>query len=160
MNDADIATHEDPAWMQQANFIIVADLGAHGMQGRLEQMWAKQLGETEFILCCIPFFTYGMALGDRVFTSSREDRRYIIEEVRGRSGRRVSRLWLKDVDEAGRVEVKAYISEQRLLSEWYSINLLALDIPEVPEVAEEIRSFLQQFAERWGALVESGDRGT
>jgi hypothetical protein len=143
--------------MQQANFIIVADLGAHGMQGRLEQLWARQLGEAEFMICCIPFFTYGIALGDRVCTSSREERRYIIEDVRERSGRRVSRLWLKDVDEAGRTEVKAFLSEHCLLSEWYSTNLLALDIPEDPEVTEKVRAFLQQCAERLGALVEDGN---
>ena len=50
-----------------------------------------------------------------------------------------------------------FISEQRLLSEWYSTNLLALDIPEGPEVTEKVRSFLQQFAERLGALVENGN---
>jgi hypothetical protein len=157
MNDADIATHEAPAWMPQANFIIVADLGVHGMQGRLEQLWARQLCEAEFVICCVPFFTYGIALGDRVSTSLREDRRYIIEDVRERSGRRVSRLWLKDVDDAGRAELKAFISEQRLLSEWYSTNLLALDIPEDLEVTEKVRSFLQQYAERLGALVENGN---
>ncbi len=157
MNDANIAMHEEPVWMAQANFIIVADLGAHGMQGRLEQLWAKQLGETEFILCCIPFFTYGLALGDRVSTSLCDERRYIIEEVRERSGRRVSRLWLKDVNEAGRVELKAFVSEQRLLSEWYSMNLLALDIPEVPEITEKVRAFLQQFTECRGGQVENGD---
>jgi hypothetical protein len=157
MNDADIATHEAPAWMPKANFIIVADLGVHGMQGRLEQLWARQLSENEFVVCCIPFFTYGIALGDRVFTSLQEDRRYIIEDVRERSGRHVSRLWLKDVDDAGRAELKVFISEQRLLSEWYSTNLLALDIPEGPEVTEKVRSFLQQFAERLGALVENGN---
>jgi hypothetical protein len=62
MNDADIATHEDPAWMAQANFIIVADLGGHGMQGRLEQLWARQPGEAEFVICCIPFFTYSVRI--------------------------------------------------------------------------------------------------
>ena len=157
MNDANIATHGEPVWIPQANFIIVADLGVHGMQGRLEQLWARQLGEAEFMICCIPFFTYGIALGDRVLTSPREDRRYIIEDVRERSGRRVFRLWLKDVDDIDRAEVKAFMSEQRLLSEWYQKNLLALDIPEDPEVTEKARSFLQQFAERYGALVENGN---
>ena len=157
MNDADIATHEEPAWMAQANFIIVADLGDHGMQGRLEQLWAKQVSDVEFVICCIPFFTYGIALGDRVVTSRREERRYIIDEVRDRIGRRVARLWMKDVEEGHRAEVKSFIIEQHLLSEWYSGNLLALDIPEDPEVARRVRSFLQQYAERCGALVENGN---
>jgi len=156
MNDADIATHEDPVWMAQANFIIVADLSDHGMQGRLEQLWARQLGEAEFMICCIPFFTYGIALGDRVLTSPREERRYIIEDVRERSGRCVSRLWLKNVGEAGQVEIKDFINEHHLLSEKYSKNLLALDVPEDPEVTERVRSFLQQFAGRHGALIEKG----
>ena len=157
MNDADIATHEAPVWMEQANFIIVADLSAHGMQGRLEQLWAKQLGEAEFVVCCIPFFTYGIALGDRVLTSPLAERRYVIENVRERSGRGVSRLWLKNVEEAGREEIKVFIDDQPLLSEWYSMHLLALDVPDDPEVAERVQLFLRQFAERYGALVENGN---
>jgi len=157
MNDANIATHENPAWMAQANFIIVADLNDYGMEGRLEQLWAKKISEVEFIVCCIPFFTYGIALGDRVFTSEREERRYLIDGVREKGGRHISRLWLKDVDEAGRAEIMSFIEQQHLLSESYSMDLLALDIPEAPEIEKRIRSFLKQYAERCGALVENGD---
>jgi hypothetical protein len=156
MNDADIATHADPAWMAQANFIIVADLSDHGMQGRLEQLWARKISEVEFVICCIPFFTYGIALGDRVFTSEREERRYVIDGVREKAGRHISRLWLKDVDEAGRAEIKTFVEQQNLLSEWYSTDLLALDIPVDPEIEKRIRSFLKHYAERCGALVEDG----
>ena len=157
MNDTDIATHADPAWMAHANFIIVADLNDHGMQGRLEQLWAKKISEVEFVICCIPFFTYGIALGDRVFTSEREERRYVIDGVREKAGRHISRLWLKDVDEAGRAEIKTFVQQQGLLSEWYSMDLMALDIPVDPEIEKRIRSFLKQYAERCGALVENGD---
>jgi hypothetical protein len=69
-----IATHDYPAWRAQANYLIMADLSPWGLQDRWEQLWASQVAEDEFILCCIPFFTYGMALGDRATAPLDPDR--------------------------------------------------------------------------------------
>jgi hypothetical protein len=65
----DIATHDLPVWRSRANFLIMADLTPHGMSGKLEQLWARRIGDRAFEICCIPFFTYGIALGDSVETN-------------------------------------------------------------------------------------------
>ena len=124
-----IATHEAPVWKEKANFLIFADLLAAGMAGRWEQLWARQLGEAEFELCCIPYFTYGLALGDAVRTQPSGGRRYVVTEVHARSGRRVLRLWLKKAHARGREHVLRHLESHSPLHEWSSDNLLAIDVP-------------------------------
>src|SRR5690625_2025607 len=87
-----IAVHAHPAWRDKANFMIFADLSESGLSGRWEQLWSRQLSETEFQLCCIPFFTYGLALGDRVTTGPAKDKKYVILSVTRKSGRLVYRI--------------------------------------------------------------------
>lgn len=126
---SEIATHDAPAWQERANFIIFADLSSAGMPGRWEQLWARQLGEAEFELCCIPYFTYSLALGDRVRTQPSGGRRYVVAEVHARSGRRVLRLWLKEAQARGKECVLRYLESSSPLHEWSSDNLLAIDVP-------------------------------
>ena len=38
------------------------------MAGAREQLWVKQVGEGRFLMRSLPFFTYGVALGDEVST--------------------------------------------------------------------------------------------
>ena len=126
---SEIATHDAPVWQDRANFIIFADLSSAGMPGRWEQLWARQLGEAEFDLCCIPYFTYSLALGDRVRTQPSGGRRYVVAEVHARSGRRVVRLWLKEAQARGRECVLRHLESSSPLHEWSSDNLLAIDVP-------------------------------
>lgn len=63
---ADIVIHENPVWRDRANCILQADLTGHGLPGRFEQVWARDLRNGTYELCCLPFFTYGFALGDVV----------------------------------------------------------------------------------------------
>jgi hypothetical protein len=99
------------------------------MPGRWEQLWARQLGEAEFELCCIPYFTYGLALGDRVRTQPSGGKRYVVAEAKARSGRRVLRLWLKKAGAEGRERVLRHLVCQSPLHEWSSDNLLVIDVP-------------------------------
>lgn len=48
---------------------------------RSEQLFARQLGPHRFELCCIPFFTYVLSLGDIVET----DESYNVIRVAARS---------------------------------------------------------------------------
>ena len=59
-----IATHSEPVWRDKTNFIIRAELTSHGLDGGFEQLWVRTEDHKLFELCCIPFFPYGMALGD------------------------------------------------------------------------------------------------
>lgn len=66
MDDSRFATHPEPAWRERTNYIIQVDLAPYEMGGAFEQLWARTKGDELFELCCIPFFTYGFALGDIV----------------------------------------------------------------------------------------------
>ena len=61
-----IATHPAAVWRLRADFLLHVDLKAHGMPGRGEQLWARRVGEHRFQICCVPFFSYGITLGDVV----------------------------------------------------------------------------------------------
>ena len=82
--------------MTRADFIIGADISAYSDDATYEQLWARQLDEKTFEVCCIPFFIYDLALGDVVETATREHRRYCIDRVVEGSGRFVFRVWFGD----------------------------------------------------------------
>lgn len=111
--------------------MIFADLADYGMSGRWEQLWARRLGETEFQLCCIPFFAYGLALGDRVTTAASRNKEHVVKSVVGRSGHLVYRVWFGDVDDGddARTLIVQDLRREDWLFEWSSENLLAVDIP-------------------------------
>jgi hypothetical protein len=153
--ESEIATHDAPVWAARANFLVFADLSSVGMQGRWEQLWARQLGDAEFELCCIPFFTYGLALGDTVQTQATCGRRYVVAEVRAKSGRRVVRFWLEAADAAGRGGVLRYLEAQSPMHEWSSVNLLVVDVP--PSGPDGQLEALLQSASRSGIDFEWGD---
>lgn len=123
----DIATHQAPVWRTKANFLIVADLTCHGMPGRWEQIWARLVAIDEFEICCIPYFTYGLALGDLVRTTSAAGKTHVITQVIIRSGRHLLRLWLKNSDSIGKEQVYRYLVNRAPLHEWGSENLLVID---------------------------------
>jgi hypothetical protein len=151
----DIATHAEPAWRDRANFLIFADLSGTGMPGRLEQLWARQLAGDSFELCCIPFFTYGLALGDVVQTTPHGERSYVDNRVTATSGRRVLRVWLAEADAEARAIIERYLDETKALNEWSSENLLAIDV-----VSHEFSVSLAELRERLaahGAKLEWGE---
>jgi hypothetical protein len=53
---------------------VAGTLGLHhrhrgrpgGTKVTTEQLWARQVGDRHFELCCIPYFVYDLALGDVV----------------------------------------------------------------------------------------------
>jgi hypothetical protein len=60
-----IVTHADPIGRAQTNYIhqLAVDEPA---DGRFEQVWTRTDDRLTFELCCIPFFPYGVSLGDRI----------------------------------------------------------------------------------------------
>jgi len=62
--DSDITTHDDPVRRSRTNYLIRLDLTPHGAPGRWEQLWTRTEDKQSFEMCCIPFFTYGISLGD------------------------------------------------------------------------------------------------
>src|SRR5687767_13716725 len=87
-----IAQHLQPAWQTKADFAIRADLQKHGRPGGAEQLWARRINENNFEVCCIPFFTYGIALGDVVET----DDEFIVQAVVKKGGHKTLRMAVAD----------------------------------------------------------------
>jgi hypothetical protein len=137
------AVHEAPVWRERANFVIGAPLPE---EGRAEQLWARQLGDERFEICCIPFFVYDLALGDVVETNARFDLVRVIE----RSGRFVFRIWFDDAFHS-RQEIADALAELEALLEWSSPNLLAVDVEDEVH-AQAIADYLAE-QERAGRLT-------
>jgi hypothetical protein len=137
------ATHSIPAWRSRANFLIRADLADHGLAGRMEQLWARKIDNNTFEICCIPFFTYGIALGDMVETDSG----YFIRRVTEKGGHRTLR---GAVANKGKVDdlhesIHRYLDRIGLMYEWYAPGYFAVDLPS-PLRDDEIVPFLQGLA--------------
>ena len=89
-----ITIHESPVWRAKANFIIMADVSGRGLSGAYEQLWSRQMEHNQHEVCCIPFFTYGISLGDIVWVDKRPaDGVYLLRSVVRRSGRCLLRIW-------------------------------------------------------------------
>lgn len=86
--DSEIATHAEPVNREQSNYIVRLALASDGMPGRYEQMWTRTDDGASHELCCIPFFTYGLSLGD-VITLTSEGGDY---EIQRKGGHRTIRF--------------------------------------------------------------------
>ncbi len=146
------ATHESPAWRDRADFIIavkVADI----RENAREQLWARQLGERLFELCCIPFFAYQLALGDLV----RTDVDYVVEALVRASGHKTFRVWLgRNADSRVKGSVEAELRRRGVLLEWSSRNLVAASAPTA-QAAEEALKFLGEQQQRGRLEFEEGN---
>ncbi|MEW6581938.1 MAG: DUF4265 domain-containing protein [Actinomycetota bacterium] len=139
--------HSAPVWRERANFIIGAPLPE---PGRSEQLWARQVGDQRFEICCIPFFLYDVALGDVVDT----DANFALVGVAEPSGRSVFRVWFGESFHP-REEVAKELTELGALLESSSANLLAVDAAD----ADAARLIAGYLAEQEGAgrlMYETG----
>ena len=146
-----IKTHVDPVWRDRSNFLIHA-IAEDGKPPVLEQLWARQLADNRFEICCIPFFVYDLALGDEVETFRGGEMYYVIKDVVKRSGHYTFRVWFGDsVDPDVRNRVTTEAELANCLCEWYSTELLGIDAPSEIE-AKRLANFLAE-SERLGQLV-------
>jgi hypothetical protein len=113
----------------------------------MEQVWARKIGNNTFEICCIPFFTYGIALGDTVETDSG----YFIRKVAEKGGHRTLRGAVANKDKADELHesIHGYLDRAGLMYEWYSLGYFAVDLPS-PLREGEIIPFLED-------LVSTGD---
>ncbi len=137
------AVHEVPVWRDRANFVIGAPLCE---RGRAEQLWARQVGDQRFEICCVPFFPYDAALGDVV----EADANYDVVRVVERSGRFVFSVWFGEAFHP-RQKVADELGELGALLEWSSANLLAVDAADEAH-AQVIADHLAE-QEREGLLM-------
>jgi hypothetical protein len=143
--------HTDPAWRARANFIVNAPLPKSDSGKEYEQLWLRKTDGILYEVCCIPFFLYDLALGDLVEVEILEGDQYQLGRVAVPSGRYVLRVWFGDAGIATRDEVMRDISDMPVILEWYSSNLLAIDLENFNE-AQRMADYLLD-AERAGKLV-------
>jgi hypothetical protein len=141
------STHERPAWRDKANFVIGANLEE---SGRTEQLWARQISDVQFEICCIPFFLYDLALGDVVET----DERYTFVRVVREAGRAVFRVWFGD-SAYSKEEIEKQVLGLGGLVEWSSENLMAVDALD-GETADRIFDYLRDHHDQGHLQVEIG----
>jgi uncharacterized protein DUF4265 len=127
--ESKIITHGNPIWRSKSNFIIKAEFALDDERYSFEQLWARDLGNDRFELCCIPFFTYGLALGDVVNTSQEPGRKYVFDKLVSKSGRSVIRVWFGDCElDNEAAHFVEDMKENDFGFEINSANLVAVDL--------------------------------
>jgi len=87
-----IVVHAEPVERDRTNYIVRWDLAFDELPGWFEQLWTRTDDRQRYELCCIPFFPYGVSLGDIVeFPDGAAPR------VVAKSGHRTVRLIVEDV---------------------------------------------------------------
>lgn len=150
--DARDARHEDPIWRERSNFLIAAAITSE-LADR-EQLWARQISDDTFEICCIPFFVYGLALGDVVQTAPAGGRRYVVHKVVRPSGRFVFRVWFGDSFQPRR-EIAEQLEALGAIVEWSSPNLLAVDAAD-ENLAMTISGWLLEREKQGHLVYETG----
>lgn len=118
-----IATHEQPP---DADFLVHADLESHGIAGAREQLWVKRVADHRFLMRSLPFFTYGIALGDEVET----DASLTIIRVARHSGHGLLRVTVeRETAEQFHAEFHPFLNAESLVHEWRGLGYVSVDIP-------------------------------
>jgi Domain of unknown function (DUF4265) len=151
---SEFVLHEQPVWRDRSDFIINAELPEKDQPQRFEQLFARQLDDDRFEVCCIPFFVYNIALGDIVYTAPKGNRKYVVAGVAEPSGRYVFRVWFGD-SFIPRDEISDKIEALGSLVEWSSRNLLAVDAANA-ERAQRVANFLTEREDAGQLLYETG----
>jgi hypothetical protein len=122
--------HEQPVGRASTNYIARTDLAPFDLDGQVEQLWLKAVNDSSYEVACIPFFAYGIALGDVVVLNADD---YVIEVVRNSSHRALRLLFTPDLSPAdlqkATDEIKTEIMAADLLSEWNGARFVAVDVP-------------------------------
>ena len=144
--DRKIITHDFPIWREKANFIIANRLIELDVpiNIRWEQIWARQLKENIFEVCCIPFFSYGLALGDFVNTSQTEGRQYVINKIVEKKGHFTYRIFFLEKDHWTTVVKHTQDLDCLVEKRWEKSMLVGVDAPTT-EIAIKLEVYLREL---------------
>jgi Domain of unknown function (DUF4265) len=151
MGDEQISVHAEPAWRHRANYIISANLPENK---RAEQLWARQVAEYQFELCCIPYFLFDVSLGDIVET----DEAYRLTKLIERSGRFTFRIWFGESNYPQSRIIDEMVALGALV-EHASANLIALDASN-SRTAQAMANLLQAHENQHHLIYETGRTST
>mgnify|MGYP002414143175 CR=1 FL=1 len=90
MKQGEYVLHEKAAWYKSPHFSLIVPVADDEFQ--FEQLVTEQLTESRFRLLCIPFFLYGVSLGDTVEGDLSVERPLRVFTVVERSGRSTYRI--------------------------------------------------------------------
>lgn len=156
IDESNIATHDEPVARERTNYILRLDLGTDGMPGHFEQMWTRTEDKQRFELCCIPFFTYGLSLGD-VITITDEHGAYRVDS---KAGHRTIRFAIQDQEFAHRrhEELHGALAATGVLMELrgHAYGYGAIDIA-TQEQADAVIAVLRPLAENATLMWEWAD---
>jgi len=122
--------HPKSAWSERADFVANVTIGDETDELKYEQLAFEQLGGDRYRLCSVPFFAYGLHLGDEVELERRPVVGLTPSRVVTRSDYWVLRAFVEPGESAQRLE--------RLLREH--------------DAAVEVRGRLVAFAVRLSSL--------
>ena len=158
-NAEKIATHDYPVWREKADFIIASrlgeELGIDDLLGR-EQLWARKVDSNSFELCCIPFFVYGLALGDIVGTQRFGSRQYVVDEVISPSGHRTFRVFFESLLRWNEIIDEITLPGCAVEVRWQRCKLIAVDAASANE-CQSLRSYLTELEKRNEISWETGN---
>ena len=152
--------HLRPAWAEKADCVLQMRIETGNAQldnpPRYEEIYARDLGEGFFQVCCVPFFLYDLALGDVVKVGAQNGAQ-IVEGVAQESGQHTFRAYF------GRTFMPAardvLIDELSIMAgvvvEWYSEDLLGLSA-ENDAVANDLARWLETAMSRGQLQYETG----
>ncbi|WP_083300712.1 DUF4265 domain-containing protein [Jeongeupia sp. USM3] len=146
------AVHASPIWRDSANVIFAAHLGEVDGRNEWEQLWGEIISPGNVKLCCIPFFAYGLALGDVVEI----DDDYVVSRVVQRSDQLTFRVWFGDASERGKQLCVETVNNFPALIEWSSENLLAVSVSS--QKAQQFADYLQRCEGEGFLQYESGQQ--
>lgn len=156
VDDSMIATHDEPAARSRTNYILRLSLAADGLPGRYEQVWTRTEDKVNFELCCIPFFTYDLSLGDVVRVTT-DDGEY---EMVSKAGHRTIRFAIQGekLQHEGHESLHASIASAGCLAEFYGHmhGYGAIDIVDERQ-SESVRALLSPLAEQGLLMWEWAD---
>ena len=151
----DVKVHVHPAWRDKADFMLNIKIDSEDGALRYEQLWVKQHGDDLFEICCIPFFLYDLALGDKVRVVEQDGRR-VFEGAIEASGHHTFRIWFGDTkDAAVREQVVQQLEQSGCAFEWFSEHLLSIDA-ENDEIAVMLAEYLMTCEEHGYLQYETG----
>ncbi|MER6464873.1 DUF4265 domain-containing protein [Streptomyces sp. NPDC001228] len=144
-------SHEDPVWRGGNHHMAMVDLAPFELPEMLEQLWLREVGEGRgYEICCIPFYAYGVALGDVIENGESGSVGRVIEK----SGRRVLRILFSEphpvVD--SRPALRRALDSTGLLNEWNGERHVAIDVPDesvMQPIYDSVRNEIESATAFW-----------
>lgn len=132
--------HPSPVWRDLSNYILQLLVDAEACPDEFEQVWTALQEDGSHVLCCIPFFLYGLSLGDQFEKLPSGSFRILSS-----SGRITIRVWMADATPLEKANLVKQCQECGCLIERSSENLIALDC-ENADRANAVQILLGKYA--------------